>query len=159
MAPRSIAEKSFSAPTCCVIGVRAPPRMKTSFDMILVAFSLQPSAFSFQLSAFSFQYSFRNPIAACASAQSAANVGRGLPFADRGFDGRLYCFRFVARAEGFEHQRSRKDRADRVGDVLSGEGRRRAVHRLEQGGLPRMDVARGRHPEAALQRATDVGDD
>ena len=29
MAPSSIAEKSLSAPTYCVIGVRAPPRMKT----------------------------------------------------------------------------------------------------------------------------------
>jgi hypothetical protein len=31
MAPSSIADTSFSAPTYSVIGVRAPPRINTSF--------------------------------------------------------------------------------------------------------------------------------
>ena len=46
-----------------------------------------------------------------------------------------------------------EDRADRVRDVLAGERRRRSVHRLEHRRPARMDVARRRHAEAALQRA------
>ena len=62
-------------------------------------------------------------------------------------------------ADGLEQQRRRQDRAHRIGDVLPGQRRRRAVHRLEQRRAARMDVARRRHPQTALQRPADVGDD
>ena len=61
--------------------------------------------------------------------------------------------------DGVEHHRRRQDRAHGVRDVLSRERRRRPVHRLEERRAARVDVARGGHAEAALQRPADVGDD
>ena len=52
-----------------------------------------------------------------------------------------------------------QNRAEGVGDVLSGNRRSRAVYWLEHRCLSRKDVAAGGHAQAALQCGGEIGDD
>ena len=60
-----------------------------------------------------------------------------------------------------EHQRTRPDLADRVGDALAGDVGRRAVHRLEQRRVValRIDVRRRRDADRAADRRAEIGQD
>ena len=60
-----------------------------------------------------------------------------------------------------EHQRRRPEAGDRVGDAFAGDVERRAVDGFEHRGVAalRIDVAGGRHAEAAGQRGGEVGED
>ena len=92
-------------------------------------------------------------------AEGAADIGRPLTVADGLCDRRLDCRGLAARAEIVEHHRRRQDRADRIGHVLPGERRRRAVHRLEHRRPAGMEIARRSQPQSALQRRAEVRDD
>ena len=63
--------------------------------------------------------------------------------------------------EELEHHRARPDLADRIGDALSRDVRRRAVHRLEQRRERPLgiDVRRRRDADRAANRGTEVGQD
>src|ERR1700680_4054133 len=62
-------------------------------------------------------------------------------------------------AEVFEHQRSRPDLTDRVGDTLACDVRRRAVNRLEGRRINafRIDIRRRRDADCAAHRWAQVG--
>src|SRR5262249_30987426 len=49
--------------------------------------------------------------------------------------------------------------AERIGYILSGQWRRRTMHRLKHRGLSRMNIPAGRHAKAALQPGREVGND
>src|SRR6185312_10493024 len=133
---------SFNLPAYSAMGVRAPPRIKISFTLPLDLADL-----------------LRYRRAGFDGPQRPADIGRHLVLADGPGDGRVDRRRFLRHPQRLEHQRRGRDRPDRVGDVLPGELRRRAVHRLEHRRLPRMDVARRRHAETALEGRTEVGHD
>ena len=58
-----------------------------------------------------------------------------------------------------QHHGGSQDRAERIRKVLSGNRRRRAMHRLEHRSLSRMDVSTRCHSQATLQSGSEVGDD
>src|SRR5690349_4165095 len=58
-----------------------------------------------------------------------------------------------------EHQRAREYRRHRIRDALAREGRRRAMHRLEQSGPTRVEVGAGGEPETTDQPGTEVRQD
>ena len=66
--------------------------------------------------------------------------------------------RRVVLADVAQHQHAGEDHRHRVGDVLAGDVRRRAVHRLEHRALF-ADVGAGRHAEAADEAGGEIGDD
>src|SRR5690349_18769293 len=111
MAPSSRAEKSFSAPTYSVMGVRAPPRMKTSC-MVLVSslWSLVSGLWLLE--------SLQDRFAGFLRAKGAADVLRHVAGLHRAFDGALDARRVFSAAERFEHQRRRQDGANWIGHVL-----------------------------------------
>src|SRR5436190_4647818 len=85
-------------------------------------------------------YLFRYVVAGLASSKFAPDIRGHLVLVDRFQDRRIDRRGFFLQPQRFEHQRRRRDRADRVGDVLPRELRRRAVHRLEHRRLAGMDV-------------------
>ena len=58
-----------------------------------------------------------------------------------------------------QHHGRGQNRAERIGQILARDRRRRAVHRLEHRRLAGMNIAAGGHAQAALQSGGEVGDD
>ena len=90
--------------------------------------------------------------------RAAQVVGRRRALGDDVADGRLELGRGVRVAEVAEHQRAGQDQRGRVRLVQAGVLRRRAVDRLEDGGLG-ADVGARRDAEAADQPGAQVADD
>ena len=69
--------------------------------------------------------------------------------------------RGVGMAQVLQHQRAGPDLADRIGDALARDIRRRAVHGLEQRRMfpLRVDVARRRDADRAADRRPEIGQD
>src|SRR4029077_18102106 len=109
-----------------------------------------------------FPQQLRNRLAAFDCIRRPAEIARarfriGQHLLDR-LDDRGGGFRL---AEMIEHHRGRPDLPDRVGDALTGDVRRRAVHRLEHGRVfaLRIDVAAGRNADRAGAGRAEVGED
>ena len=77
------------------------------------------------------------------------------------FDALQHQLTRILIAQVIEHHGRRPDGGDGVGDPLPGDVGRGAVHRLKERGIAplRVDVAAGRDAQAALQRASQVGED
>src|SRR5947199_275668 len=82
-----------------------------------------------------------------------------LSFREVGGDRRLHRGGRVRVTEVIEPQRDRQDRRDRVGDALTGDVRRGAVHRLEHArvGPGDVEVAARRQPDTAGDGGAEVG--
>ena len=74
---------------------------------------------------------------------------------DGGFDAAVG----FGEAEVIQHESQGEDGRQRVGDVLAGVFGRGAVHGFEHGGALRVDVARRRQAQAALQLRPQIRDD
>jgi len=73
---------------------------------------------------------------------------------------RLFVLRFAV-AEEVQHHRCRPDGGDRIGDVLAGDIRRRAVHRFKQRWqfAVRIQIGRWRDADGAGAGRAEVGQD
>jgi folate-binding protein YgfZ len=58
-----------------------------------------------------------------------------------------------------QQQRTRENRSHGIGGILSGQWRRRSVHRLEHRRPAGIDIAAGRHAKTALKPCREVGND
>src|SRR6185436_8564178 len=94
-------------------------------------------------------------------ARLALHVGRVRAVDDHLLDGAHDVRRRFRMAEMLEHQRAGPDGGERVGDLLAGDVRRRAVHRLEDRRVEpfRIDVARGGDADRAGGRGAEIRKD
>src|SRR5216683_6299664 len=106
-------------------------------------------------------YGLRDRLAQGLGRRPAAEIGgpRRAFVGKHRFDRTYDCSGGGGVPEVFEHQRSRPDLTDRVGDTLAGDVRRRAMNRLEGRRINafRIDVRRRRDADRAAHRRAQVG--
>src|SRR5580700_5340297 len=89
----------------------------------------------------------------------SVQVGGGDVFNEGGLHALLFQFGFTAPTEKIKHHAGSEDGAKGVGGALSGDVGGGAVDRLEKGGSPGVDVARGGETESAAELGGEVADD
>src|SRR5208283_5347202 len=101
----------------------------------------------------------RDPIACFVGAERAAEVGRALPFPQRGAHGGTERVAFPLPPRVIAQHGARQDGTERIGQIFSGDGGRAAVDRLEQGNLAWVDIGGGRKSKATGKLGAEVADD